>query len=66
MAKPTTVKEAIKKFEETSGVNASETEKVTHACTAAEFIVHSVALGAIPSSRRSWQCSKSNPSWDKY
>ncbi|GMH37457.1 hypothetical protein BSKO_05330 [Bryopsis sp. KO-2023] len=28
MAKPTTVKEAIKKFEETSGLNASEAEKV--------------------------------------
>lgn len=28
MAKPTTVKEAIKKFEEAGGVNASEAEKV--------------------------------------
>lgn len=30
MAKPTTVKEAIKKFEEAGGLNASEAEKVEH------------------------------------
>lgn len=43
MAKPTTVKEAIKKFEEASGVNASEAEKANGSCSTYTHLIHTEA-----------------------